>query len=402
MQKFSPVICGVLGAAAVALAALQYHWTAQLRHMEAERLRFALRSAAAAFVREVSVSGAGSTDSLGDAAARWFGDSPFALSVEVREIPGGRVRFRSRALLRSGDPAMVMPFSAGIANTSVEPADVLVRLPFRGPELVLRVWLADGSSLESLADSHRNRNLALSLAAVLLLFGAGLMAARAAGFAAEAGRRQLEMVAAVSHELKTPVAIIRSAAQNLTSGIATSAEQVRQYGDLIDSGAQRLTKTLGRVLIIAGAPQRCARGELVDVASVLREVDHAELRCEERLWVHGDADAIRAAVEDLVSNARKHGRASEVVRLRAERGFGRRVLVAVEDDGPGIPDAELGTIFEPFRRGSRAVRERVEGSGLGLYLVACVARAHGGQVRVRSSPTGGSIFVLDLPEARLV
>ncbi|MEE4121118.1 MAG: ATP-binding protein [Paracoccaceae bacterium] len=108
--------------------------------------------------------------------------------------------------------------------------------------------------------------------------------------------------------------------------------------------------------------------------------------------VAGDAGAIAVALSNLAENAIRHADA-RTVRVHVRPGGG----VSVEDDGRDIPATEAGRLFEPFRRGPDAA---AGGAGLGLAIVARVARAHGTQAEYRRLPRGGSAFSLDLPENR--
>jgi EAL domain-containing protein (putative c-di-GMP-specific phosphodiesterase class I)/anti-sigma regulatory factor (Ser/Thr protein kinase) len=107
--------------------------------------------------------------------------------------------------------------------------------------------------------------------------------------------------------------------------------------------------------------------------------------------VLADRARLATALANLLTNAAKHGHTSAVRVIASVRGG--QVLIEVLDDGPGVPLEALGRIFRMFGRGSSAA----PGSGLGLYLARAVARAHGGDVRYRVVPGGGSNFVLEVP-----
>jgi signal transduction histidine kinase len=108
-----------------------------------------------------------------------------------------------------------------------------------------------------------------------------------------------------------------------------------------------------------------------------------------------DADALRAAIRNLVVNALKHGRHSPVsISARAERG---QVVIEVEDRGPGVPDEELPRLFEPFFRGRRARDGQIEGSGIGLNVVYQVVRSHGGRIRASRAEPQGMRVTLQVP-----
>jgi signal transduction histidine kinase len=109
-----------------------------------------------------------------------------------------------------------------------------------------------------------------------------------------------------------------------------------------------------------------------------------------------DGARIEMALSNLVDNALKFAPAGSVVTLGADVAESA-VRLWVHDTGPGIDPAEAARLFERFYRGDRAVSSGVPGSGLGLSIVRAVARAHGGEARLASSPSGGNLFVIELP-----
>jgi signal transduction histidine kinase len=131
--------------------------------------------------------------------------------------------------------------------------------------------------------------------------------------------------------------------------------------------------------------------------------------------VQGDAAALRSAVQNLLSNAVKYGGDARWVRISVEAlpgpktrshatvlsdrrpASGPHVAIMVIDRGLGVSAEERSHIFEPFYRGREAVSRQIQGSGLGLNLVARIAAAHGGRVEVASEPGKGSTFTLVLP-----
>ena len=115
----------------------------------------------------------------------------------------------------------------------------------------------------------------------------------------------------------------------------------------------------------------------------------------------GDREALRVALKNLIVNAIRHGQGSPIrVAARALRADGTQVVIEVEDEGPGIPDDELPSIFDSFFRGRKATDGQIEGSGIGLSVVYHVVRAHGGQVRASQVHPHGTRFTLQTAGAR--
>jgi signal transduction histidine kinase len=273
----------------------------------------------------------------------------------------------------------------------------------------------DGT-LEEAVDRLRRRNLALGAGILGLLTGTAVLMVLTTQRAQRLARQQMEFVAAVSHELNTPLGAMRTAAQNLAAGIVKEPAQVQRYGALIEGEGRRLTDMVAQTLELAGiqSGRKVYRPEPVAVAEVL---DGALESCrgmleEKEIEVEtdvppglppalADGAALRRAVQNLVENAAKHGGRGGWIGLRARNEPSGGIQITVTDRGPGIPDEDLPHVFEPFYRGRAAVEQSVPGSGLGLDLVRKIAQAHGGNVSVSPGESGrGSVFTLRMPAAR--
>ena len=222
--------------------------------------------------------------------------------------------------------------------------------------------------------------------------------------------QQMEFVAGITHELNTPIAAVTSAGQNLADGIVREPVQVIRYGAMIAKEARRLSDTVTQLLDFAGlqSRERALRREPVDVAAMLGDAiaqcrwiaQEQGVVLEERVprdlpLVEGDPLALTRAVQNLVANAIRHGAEGRWAGVTA-RADGGRVVIRVEDRGPGIAPRDARRIFEPFFRGRHS--SRVRGSGLGLAIVRQVAQAHGGSIRVERRARG-TAFVLTLRAA---
>ncbi len=261
-----------------------------------------------------------------------------------------------------------------------------------------------------LVERARERNLAIGAAVVLLLIGSIVVLVVLTRRAERMRLQQLEFVAAITHELNTPIAAVTSAGQNLADGIVREPAQVSRYGALIAKEARRLSDTVTQLLDFAGLQQRerAPQREPVDVATIIGDAiaqcrwmaeEHGVV-LEERVphdlpLVEGDPLALTRAVQNLVANAIRHGAEGRWAGVKASAEAGR-VVIRVEDRGPGIAPRDARRIFEPFFRGRHS--SRVRGSGLGLAIVRRVALAHGGSIRVERRARG-TAFVLTLKAA---
>jgi two-component system phosphate regulon sensor histidine kinase PhoR len=226
-----------------------------------------------------------------------------------------------------------------------------------------------------------------------------------------------DFVANVSHELKTPLALVRMFGEFLLADRVPSDEKRRQYLQIIVSESERLTALIENVLDFAKvergkAAYEFAPGRLDEV--VARAVEVYRYRAErdgiavnlapseELPLAMIDARAVELAIINLLDNAFKYAKDGGRVDVACERQ-GEFVLVRVSDRGPGIEADEQERIFERFVRGRRAGEHRVRGSGIGLALVKHIAESHGGTIAVTSPITEdqrGSMFVMKIPILR--
>lgn len=226
--------------------------------------------------------------------------------------------------------------------------------------------------------------------------------------------RERDFIASVSHELKTPIAVVLTAAGNMEKGIV-GQERVGAYGAMLAKEGRRLRDSVEGILMVSGlqSAQRGAKSETFPLADLAREAagkleDLAASRSarisvleEQKPIVKASRAMLCSALTSLVSNALRYGpEGGEVLlRVRAYGGPGRRKAeLSVEDRGPGIGYAERRRVFDPFWRGSAAQDSGLAGTGLGLYLARRIARMHSGDVSYRPRQGGGSCFALSLPE----
>jgi two-component system, OmpR family, phosphate regulon sensor histidine kinase PhoR len=276
------------------------------------------------------------------------------------------------------------------------------------------------SASDELTARVQNRAM-LELVMVVLSCAVIVLGVATILLAAERERRisslKSDFVANVSHELKTPLALVRMFGEMLQSGRVTSDEKRQQYLDIILSESERLSSLIENVLDFA----RVERGrEAYDFAegdvgeAVAKAVNVYRYRAEREgidlaielgpdlPRTRIDARALELAVINLIDNALKYAPGSDVVTVRAERedrGRGREIVVRVVDRGPGVPPEDQGRIFERFVRGSTARGKPIRGSGIGLALVKHIAESHGGRAWVESSVGHGACFLVSIPVA---
>jgi two-component system sensor histidine kinase ChvG len=219
-------------------------------------------------------------------------------------------------------------------------------------------------------------------------------------------------IADVVHEMKSPVAAVRAAADALSSA-APDAQRAARLARVLDASSRKLDRLVTDFLELAraeaGMPnEEAAPVDLGELASALAErvredVRYADLELTvERTppgvlaVVSAVPQRIEACVRELLDNAASFAGARGRVALRVEV-CPSEVVVTVEDSGPGIAEGDLPKVFTRFFTTRGAAR----GTGLGLALVRAVAEAHGGSVSARSPETGGAAFVVRLPRVNV-
>jgi two-component system, OmpR family, sensor histidine kinase KdpD len=259
----------------------------------------------------------------------------------------------------------------------------------------------------------------LSLAADQIALGLRRDRLRQEATAAEVARRSDALKSAlldsVSHDLRTPLASIRASAGNLADPAVTlSTDDVRRTAETIDAEALRLDRLVRSVLdlsrIESGALQ--PEFELYDAAeligrAVTRVAPDLGARpvtidiADDLPLLRVDAVLFDAIVSNVLDNVADHTPPDVPVTIRARRGEGDRgrIVLTIEDGGPGVPPSDLPRIFEKFGRTRQPGEGARRGMGVGLSIVRGMAEALGGAATARSSDLGGLAIDLELPGA---
>lgn len=217
--------------------------------------------------------------------------------------------------------------------------------------------------------------------------------------------RERAFTRGAAHELKTPLAIIRTHAEALGEDIAP--EKRGEYLNIILEESDRMGQLVGRLLELtrleSGVALNVARLNLADVVrevwnplALQLEQKEVSLSLElEEVWLEGDRERLKEAVGNLASNALRHVEKGKRIQVSLVRK-GEQVRVSVYNDGPVIPDKDLPHLFEPFYRGDKSRSRDSGGTGLGLAIVRAAVSAHGGSCGVEQRAEG-PCFWLCLP-----
>jgi two-component system phosphate regulon sensor histidine kinase PhoR len=280
------------------------------------------------------------------------------------------------------------------------------------PELVGRIPVAEGRSSPrsvTLPVAVGGRELWLSFVAVRGSAGV-VYAFRDLTTERRLEEEKTDLVATISHELRTPMAAVYGAAETLLRRDDLPPERQRELLAMIAGQATRLTAIVESVLLTSRLDRDAVdvQREPVDVAELARATLEAmrpqlppsvELALEvgpDEVRAAGDADRIQQVLVNLLDNAVKYGEGSPVtVRVQPVDGV---VRLSVEDSGPGLSTAEQARIFDKFYRVGPQLT-RTGGTGLGLYISRELVRRMGGRLDVRSEAGAGATFVLELPRA---
>jgi signal transduction histidine kinase len=251
-------------------------------------------------------------------------------------------------------------------------------------------------------------------AGVLLIVGGALALARAARRDLALTQLKTDFVSNVSHELKTPLSLVRMFGEMLELGYAKDEAERKEYARIISKESERLTLLINNILDFARIEkgEKLYRAEPVALGDVVREVlDTYRKPLEEAgfTWsaeipddlppLPGDRNALAQAFLNLISNAMKYS--DQEKRIEVRLGVrGGELELSVRDWGIGIPRTEHAKIFEKFHRVESGLTRTTRGSGLGLTLTKHMVEGHGGRIELESAPGQGSTFRLVFPLAK--
>ena len=228
-----------------------------------------------------------------------------------------------------------------------------------------------------------------------------------------ADRMKDEFIGMISHDLKTPLVSATGFLELLSDGDAGELnDEQRRYVGFVQRASDRLLRQIDDLLVAAAlqAGRFALDRDEVALAEIVEESVEGqravavskgvELRLvvEPAPSVHADPLRLAQVIDNLLSNAIKFTPRDGAVEVRVLAGSDRAVL-EVADSGVGIPDAEQSSLFERFFRTSSAVERCIPGTGLGLYIVKSLVRAHGGVITLRSVTGEGTTFRVELPTA---
>ncbi|MGH3169882.1 MAG: sensor histidine kinase [Trebonia sp.] len=254
----------------------------------------------------------------------------------------------------------------------------------------------------------------VALAAVALIRQRGAVAAEAGvrDTVAAAAKDRLRFLSRLDHELKNPLTAIRAGLANVeqAGAMATAGTPASAALGSISAQANRITRLLGDLRKLADLETQEIEAAPVDLPGLLHEVSEAigaipaagerviRVSVPQAPWplplIEGDRDLLFIALQNLVANAVKFSDPGDTVEVRASEDDSW-LLLEVADTGAGIPEDEIGEVWQELARG-RAARS-LPGTGIGLALVRVIVIRHGGQVAIRSRDGQGTVVSVRLP-----
>jgi signal transduction histidine kinase len=273
----------------------------------------------------------------------------------------------------------------------------------------VRTGYRDQSIPDIVAARARPQRLMMAILAGIMALGV-FFVARALARELRVAEMKSTFVSSVSHDLKTPLALIQLFAETLELGRLKNTDRAQEYYRIINSEARKLTRLINNLLDFSKieAGLRSYKMVPVDLTELTRGVldslhsqfTHNQFTVQARLDgevpVLIDSEAAVQAIENLISNAMKYSpdHREIVVAVAREGGYG---VVRVADRGIGVPPRLQSKIFRKFYRVQTDAGSGPQGTGLGLAIVDHVMRGHAGFVRVDSEPGRGSTFTLHFP-----
>ena len=273
-------------------------------------------------------------------------------------------------------------------------------------------------SLSAAVSRQYRRDLATAFGVFVLLAGAAALVVVSARRAARLAGMQMDFIAGMTHELRTPLSVICSVGENLADGVVRTPEGAKRYGALVLKQARRLRDMVEDALQFASlesggrrfSPTRVRLApELARAVDRVRPIaEQAGFRLESSPDfalpdVSADKQALQQILANLLSNAVKYGEPGRWVGVDAVATSDSgtpEVRVHIRDRGPGIVKREQPRVFDAYYRGS-AAKSGIPGSGLGLKLARDLAAGMGARLSLKSIPGRGSVFTLHLPALAL-
>lgn len=297
------------------------------------------------------------------------------------------------------------PASASVASKTVTPGELMVPVP-RIPGWRVRMPIPGGTQPAGVASRQTASYIWVGSLTIALMVTLAVLAGRALRRQMRVTRLKTDLVAAVSHELKTPLASMQLLVDSLLETEPLDPVRTREYLQLVARENTRLNRLIENFLTFSRMEN--ARGKFEFVRARPEDVVHGALESVAGRFpvqvdiepglpsLHADVDALVTVLLNLLDNAFKYTGDNKHIELRAYATHDR-LCFEVRDNGIGIAPRDQKRVFRRFFQVDRALSRQTGGVGLGLSIVEFIVKAHGGTVSVFSQPGIGSRFTVSLP-----
>ena len=279
------------------------------------------------------------------------------------------------------------------------------------PEWQLALYLEGPDPFAAAADRQIAAYLWTGLLVAVAIGLSALLAGRYLLRQMKLTRLKNDFIAAVSHELKTPLSSMRVLVDTLLEGHYQSGQQASEYLQLVAKENERLSRLIDNFLAFSRMERNkrafefagVAPGEIVTAAADVVRGKFESQGCrfdvqiaEDLPTITADRDALATVLLNLLDNAYKYSGDNRQIALRAYAAGGG-VCLEVEDNGVGMSRRAIRKIFDRFYQVDRSLSRSAGGCGLGLSIVKFIVDAHGGSIEAKSQPGEGSTFTVRLP-----
>lgn len=269
-----------------------------------------------------------------------------------------------------------------------------------------------GDSIQKLAEERLKIELFILAAVISVLLIALFLVINAVRKEIDLANAKSDFVSNVTHEIKTPLALISMFAETLQLGRVKTEEKKQQYYEIIELEAQRLSRMIGRILSFSKmeAGKRKFNFEKQNICRLIEEIFDTykyhlssqgfeyHLNCDSQVFAEVDIESFTEVILNLIDNAIKFSPDKKSIEVGVERKKKDLICVSVKDYGIGISLNDQKKVFEKFFRSENALIQKTKGTGLGLNLVWEIVSAHNGRVEVQSKPGEGATFSVTIPE----
>lgn len=297
-----------------------------------------------------------------------------------------------------------------VYNRDVYPIDMRQRFSESFDDWVLHATFLESPTLAA-SDISLQRNLIVLGFAVFVLFGALLFIFINAKRERELADRQAGFLANITHELKTPLAVMQAAGENIADGRVKDGDRLKIYGNHIFNESVRLKKMIEKLLDAAKVDSSQAKAvqspnPLEDLVAEFYEANKEYIQGKGFEFTFNqdkdipivmvDPDHIETILNNLVENAMKYSSGEKSIQLSV-RSQNDNVSLLCSDKGDGIPKKMIRFIFDKFYRVENSLTAKTKGHGIGLSIVKNMVSLNNGQITVKSKPGVGSTFTVTFP-----